>query len=151
MPERQKTTWVLTADDSKARVLESHGRLSGLSEVADGTFNAERKAGRDIFSDRPGRSHESATPTRHAMEYRTSAEEQERWRFVQDLSQWLQKAQEANRFERLVLIAAPKTLGALRKQLPQSVQGLVDGELAKDLTGMPAAAIAETLANENLL
>jgi protein required for attachment to host cells len=151
MPGRQKTTWVLAADDSKARVLESLGRLSGLSEVADGTFDAEHKTGRDIFSDRPGRSHESATPTRHAMEYRTPAEEQERRRFVQELSQWLQKAQEANRFERLILIAAPKTLGALRKQLPQGVQGLVDGELAKDLTGMPAAAIAETLANEDLL
>lgn len=151
MSGRQETTWVLTADDSKARVMEWRGRLSGLSEISGGTFASEHKAARDIFSDRPGRSHESATPTRHAMEYRTPAEEQERRRFVQELSQWLQKAQEAQRFEQLVLVAAPKTLGALRKQLPQSVQDLVKGELAKDLTGMPVAAIAETLTDKNIL
>ena len=41
--------------------------------------------------------------------------------------------------------------GALRKQLPQGLQKLVAGELAKDLTGVPATAIAETLKDENIL
>ena len=147
----KKKIWVLTADDSKARVLETLGPGARMEEIPDGTFSTEKRSGRELYSDRPGRGHESHSPMRHAMDYKTPADEQERRRFVQDLSDWLVQAHQKKRFDRLVLVAAPKTLGALRKQLPQNVQDFVSGSLAKDLTGAEANDIAKTLRDQGML
>ena len=51
-----------------------------------------------------------------------------------------------NRFEHLVVIAAPKTLGELRKHWHKSLEAKLAGELSKDLTGHPIADIEAALA-----
>jgi len=51
-----------------------------------------------------------------------------------------------NRFEHLVVIAAPKTLGELRKHWHKALEAKLVGELSKDLTGHDTAAIETALA-----
>jgi len=52
-----------------------------------------------------------------------------------------------NQFEHLFVVAAPKTLGELRKHWHKALQAKLVGELAKDLTGQPTDAIATAIAN----
>jgi len=52
-----------------------------------------------------------------------------------------------HQFEHLLVIAAPKTLGELRKHWHKALQAKLVGELAKDLTGQPTDAIATAIAN----
>ena len=51
----------------------------------------------------------------------------------------------ANGFEKLIIIAPPKTLGALRKHYHNEVEQRLAGELAKDLTGHPIPDIEAAL------
>ena len=46
----------------------------------------------------------------------------------------------------LVVIAAPKTLGELRKHWHKSLEAKLKGELSKEMTGSPIADIAAALA-----
>uniref|UniRef100_B0SUL7 AtsE n=1 Tax=Caulobacter sp. (strain K31) TaxID=366602 RepID=B0SUL7_CAUSK len=52
-----------------------------------------------------------------------------------------------NQFEHLFVVAAPKTLGELRKHWHKALEAKLVGELAKDLTGQPADAIATAIAH----
>ncbi|MDO9222850.1 MAG: host attachment protein [Caulobacter sp.] len=51
----------------------------------------------------------------------------------------------AGQFEALVVIAAPKTLGELRKHWHKALQAKLVGEIAKDLTGQTPAHIAAAI------
>jgi hypothetical protein len=61
-------TWILIADGARARVVENLGPGKGVSEVAGMEFSQPAERNRDIMSDRPGRSFESADNARHGME-----------------------------------------------------------------------------------
>ena len=53
-----------------------------------------------------------------------------------------------NDFEALVIIAPPKTLGVLRKQLHKEVERRVVLELAKEMTDRPVSDIEAMLEGE---
>jgi len=53
----------------------------------------------------------------------------------------------SGQFEHLFVVAAPKTLGELRKHWHKALEAKLVGELAKDLTGQPTDAIATAIAN----
>lgn len=50
-----------------------------------------------------------------------------------------------NKFSDLVIIAAPKTLGEMRKHYHKKLEGALRGEIAKDLTGHSIADIEKTI------
>ena len=107
-----KTTWIIAADASRARILQVMDRDARLAEVED-FLNPEARA-----HDR-----EEMAPTEHATEL-----------FAKRVSDYLDKARNAHRYERLHLVAPPKFLGQLRKELGSEVQKLVTDELPKDLS-----------------
>ncbi|MBC7669962.1 host attachment family protein [Caulobacter sp. DWR2-3-1b2] len=59
----------------------------------------------------------------------------------------LNKQALTNQFEHLFVVAAPKTLGELRKHWHKALEAKLVGELAKDLTGQSADAIATAIAH----
>lgn len=61
--------------------------------------------------------------------------------FAREVGRYLDKARIAQRFDRLVLVAPPKFLGALRKELHKEVEKLVAEELPKDLSWLNAREI----------
>jgi len=67
-------------------------------------------------------------------------------KFVQKLAEWLDAAAEEDAFNRLVLIAAPRTLGELRPCLSEKVHDRILTELNKDLAGLPDHKIRAHLA-----
>ena len=65
--------------------------------------------------------------------------------FAKQLAQVLNDGALNHRFERLVLIADPTTLGRMRPLLHQEVQQRVVAEVAKTLTNSPVEDIQKTL------
>jgi protein required for attachment to host cells len=57
----------------------------------------------------------------------------------------LKKKALANAFDKLIVVAPPKTLGELRKHYHKEVEARIAGEVAKDLTNMPVAEIEKIL------
>ena len=66
-------------------------------------------------------------------------------RFARDLADHLEKAANEHRFDRLVLVAAPRALGDLRGLLPKTVQGKVVAQIDKDLTNIPTRDLGKHL------
>jgi protein required for attachment to host cells len=58
-------------------------------------------------------------------------------RLAQQLGEWAA----ANRFDKLVVIAAPQMLGLLRAAWDTRVAASIIAEIDKDLTGLPVARI----------
>ena len=131
------TTWILIADGAKARVVaqdkESRRFRPAFEEAHFGT-TAQSK---EIASDRPGRAFSSVGEGRSAMEPTTDPQRHAEFSFARDLAERLTKAANRNQFDRLILVAAPKTLGDLRRLLPDTVRDRVQVEIDKDLTNVP--------------
>lgn len=145
------TTWVLVANGAEARVLVGTGSGKGLSVLPDAVFKGLHRSGTELFSDRPGRSYDSHGQGRHAMEPGTTAAEQEREVFLRKLAHWLGEAEGKGSFDRLVIAAAPKALGLLRRALPHAVRDKVVCELDRDLTHATPQAVVESLKDRVLL
>lgn len=65
--------------------------------------------------------------------------------FVKRVSSYLDKARNAHRYDRLHLVAPPKFLGQLRKELGKEVQKCVTSELPKDLSWLSERELAARL------
>jgi protein required for attachment to host cells len=130
------TTWIIAADSSRARILQVLDREQRLSEVEDLLNPGGRVHDRDLIADAhprfrgtsgPGSDREEPTAVDHEVEL-----------FAKRLSDYLDKARTAHRYDRLHLIAPPKFLGQLRKELDKEVQKLVTAEIPKDLSWLNA-------------
>jgi protein required for attachment to host cells len=68
------------------------------------------------------------------MESPTDSQRHAKDEFARNLAQKINAAMVAGEFDRLVLIAAPATLGDLRKHLSKQSSDNIHGEISKDLT-----------------
>ncbi len=67
-------------------------------------------------------------------------------RFAAEAAELLKKRALANQFDKLIVVAPPRTLGELRKHYHKEVSDRLVGELDKDLTGHPIDQIEKALA-----
>jgi protein required for attachment to host cells len=68
------------------------------------------------------------------MEPRTNPREVEQERFAREIAGALDKADQRQRFDRLILVAPPAFMGLLRSVLSTGLANKVSGALTKDLT-----------------
>ena len=134
---KAKTTWLLLANGSNARVLENRGVGKGVHAIKDMVFNEEAKQPGDVFADRPGRVFDAGGAGRHSMEYASDPVREREKQFATNLCTRLAMAQAANKFDRLVVIAAPQTLGDLRAAMSADLTRSLHAEIDKDLTHVP--------------
>jgi protein required for attachment to host cells len=141
------TTWIVAADESRARVLQVARPKQQLLEIED-LLNLEgRMQNRELitdaeprFSGHGGVGKPGASPTggpASDREAETKVEHSARL-FAKALSRYLEKARVQRRFDELVLVAPPRFLGMLRKALDKDVEKLVARELPKDLSWFDA-------------
>jgi len=135
------TTWIIAADASRARILQVTDRAQQLEEVEDLLNPEGRVHDRELISDAHPRfsGHSGGGPGSDREE--TSAAEHATELFAKRVGDYLDKARTAHRYDRLHLIAPPKFLGRLRKELGKEVQKLVAEELPKDLSWLNARDI----------
>jgi protein required for attachment to host cells len=130
-----QTTWILSADASRARIFEVQPAEQHLVEIEDFVNPEGRMQNRDIDSDQEGRYYSKGLAQKQAH---SAAEMQgvdhETELFSKELGRYLDKARNDHRYDRLYLIAPPKLLGMLRNNLDKEVQKLVTEELDKDLS-----------------
>ena len=111
-------SWILLADSGSARILENRGPGKGLVQLPGKTF---KSAGPIRHSDKEGRSFSSFSPARHKMEP-NAQEDPGLEEHVKSVLDALKLARSKGEFDRLIICAAPQTLGYLRDRLPGSLR-----------------------------
>lgn len=141
------TTWIVAADSSRARVLQVADREKRLLEIHDLMNPEGRMHDRDLQTDgeprfsghggvgKPGTASTggpaSDREAQGAVEHSVQV-------FAKEVGRYLGQARHEHRYDELVIIAPPKFLGTLRKELDKEVQKLVVEELPKDLAWLNA-------------
>lgn len=138
-------TWILIADGALARILENSGPEHSLIAVDGMEFSADHSATHDLVSDRQGRSFSSHGYGRSAIEAHSDPHRELKTHFAHHLANVLAHELQQGRYQRLILVAAPVTLGDLRTAISSHVHATVIGEIAHDLTKIPNHEIPEHL------
>jgi protein required for attachment to host cells len=140
-------TYILIADGGRARLRLSEGPAKALAEVPGSDLAQHIAPDHELSAERPGRVHESATVARHAIEH-GDPHRREKERFALMVAASLEKRFAANEFDRLVIAAAPGTLGVIRTALSEKVRAVILAEVAKDLTKLPNTYVRERLGDQ---
>jgi protein required for attachment to host cells len=134
---KRRVTWFVVADGSRARFLTRREDRTGYEIVAEYESPEARSPARDLGSDYPGRTQESATSGRHAIEPREDLHQARKASFVRDVASHLNNANARENFDALILFAAPRSLAQLRNALNDPTQKKIKAEFPKDLTNTP--------------
>ncbi|HWI15607.1 MAG TPA: host attachment protein [Burkholderiales bacterium] len=137
-------TWIVVADNSRARVCEVADRNQTLIELEDLVNPAGRLHDSELRTDNAGRYFGKGERMQgHAARPRTEPGEHETELFAKRVADYIERARLDHRFERLCLIAAPKFLGVLRQHLSKSSRDLVFEELDKDVSWLEGAQLQD--------
>jgi protein required for attachment to host cells len=139
-----KSTWILVADSSRARIFTADTPSSPLEEIKDFSHSEGRLHDREMTTGLPGKI-KSAGAGGHTFEQPTDPKKHEAEVFAHSVAQHLEEAHNANKFKQLLIIAEPSFLGLLRNQLPEQIKKLVSFELDKNITKHSAADIRQHL------
>ncbi len=132
------TTWILAADGNQARLLKGVNFLKDEPQSPEQeVFQLETKRVQDIMADRPGRSHSSVGHGRSAMEYSSDPVREEQQKFTAEVASRIDGYAQQGAFDRLVLCAAPQTLGDLRAMLSSAAREKTTVEINKDFSRLP--------------
>lgn len=134
---RRDRTWIVIADGAHVTAMQSVAGEPELEDVPDMQMSATLPATRDLVTDRAGRSFESQGRTRHAKEARSDPHRELKRGFAKRIAVLLASKLAERRYEHLILIAPPVTLGDLRAELSKSTRARVRAELPHDLIKMP--------------
>jgi protein required for attachment to host cells len=140
-------TYILIADGARAHILLSEGLTKPLIEVRGSEQKLDLKPDRELSAERPGRVHESANQVRHAIE-RDDLHQREKERFAQGLAADLDRRLAGGEYSRLVVAAAPETLGVIRSALSERVRAAIMAEIPKDLTKLPNTQVKALLGDD---
>lgn len=140
-----RATYVLIADGARARLFRVDAGSSALKPALGEEFIGVNLASREIGSDRPGRSFDSAGVGRHAMEPPTDPHRHEERVFAREVAAVLEGVSRRSDFGRLVVVAAPKALGDLRSEFSDALRKSVAAEIPKDLTKVPVRVLSDHL------
>jgi protein required for attachment to host cells len=151
-----KTLWVLVADEAIAKILrwpETGGELESVEAITDPAAHAKEG---DLTRDAQGRRAASAPQRqnttnrlRGAASVTASAGEDEQHQeaqgFARRVAQHLSEALRQKKFDELRIVAAPRFLGLLRKELDAQVSATVIEEINKDFIHYDAAELTRRL------
>lgn len=135
--------WVLVADGEKALFFENAGNRKTPNFKVVRELELENPPTREQGTDSPGRMNDvgSGQSAMEETDWHRLAQD----RFAKDAAELLYKYAHRNRFKQIVLCAAPRILGELRKELHPEVTAKVIGEVPKNLTNHPVDQIERIL------
>ncbi len=136
-------TWILIANNGKARIVENDGPGKGLYQPRG---LAHTSPGGADFDDQPGRAFSSVGEARSKMEQHQSGRLQSN-AFASELVDELILSKRKKQFDRLIICAPPTMLGRVRALLPDDLKSDLIAELPKDLTGIPTSNLSNHFTN----
>lgn len=128
------TTWILVADQARARLFESQIADGALAELADYAHPEALEKPSEVGYQAPPRVHESASSTRHAITPHTAPRDKVALEFAHGLSEVLDRGRVENHYDRLILVAPPRFLGQLKGVLDEQVRKLVVRTVGRNIT-----------------
>lgn len=137
-------TWIVVADSSHARIFSAANRVKPLTAVTEFSFPESRLRDQDIYSDRPGRLFESANESRSAIEP-PDIREQQHHAFAREICEALDAGRNRQRFDALMIVAPPAFLGALRQNMNDQLEKMVDKSVQKNLVNVEETRLREYL------
>lgn len=129
--------WVLVANSGHARILEMQRKPYQFHQVTELVSESQHLTNKELVSDTSGRVYRAQGPGTHSMKPRSDPHELAEEQFSRSLTQKVEKAAQLGRFDQLLVVADPKTMGRLRQQMNRAVAGKVTDEVSLDLVGMP--------------
>src|SRR6202000_1393401 len=106
-------SWVVVCDGAKALIMQNAGDADLMNIRVHETLTQPNEADREIGTDKPGRSHAADGMSGSAVEeisWHDQAEEQ----FLKEVATRLDELVHEKEAKRIVIVAPPKALGALR-------------------------------------
>lgn len=137
--------WVLVADGERFVVFENHGDADLLDLRTVGAEAISNPPDRLQGSDRPGRLSDNGVNQKSSVA-ETDWHVIEKVHFAERAAGLLKDWALRKRFDDLVVIADPRTLGTLRKHYHAAVSNKVRAEIDKDFTHLPVNEIETALA-----
>ena len=147
------TTWTIAANAGRARIFSDADKGQALQEVDDLVNPGAQQRVLDIVTDKmsprsaqnsghnigggQGGGFQHAAPAgAQGNDYQPAVtpSEHEAQKFANDISQYLQQAHQAGRFQQLVIAASPEFLGVLRDKIDPQIKALIKREVNKDYT-----------------
>lgn len=137
-------SFIVVADGRKMLFFRNDGDAQHPNLVVERKREQDNPDNIDQRTDAPGRSFSSVGAGRSAYE-ETDFHQLEEDRFAAETAELLKKRALNNDFEKLIIVAPPKTLGELRKNYHKEVESRLIGEIDKTLTGHSVEDIEQAL------
>jgi len=143
---------VLVTDGRKTLFFRNHGDVNQIDLRTEAHEERADASDGDMKTDAPGSAHQTAGNGRSSYE-ETDFHQLEEDRWAKSAAEAVNRRALTNDFDALAIIAPPKTLGELRKQLHKEAARRVVIEIPKEMTGHPIPDIerlivAQTKADE---
>ncbi|MGE0045094.1 MAG: host attachment protein [Hyphomonadaceae bacterium] len=140
---KSEITWVATFDGAACRVFHYRIGAGELIELEDEARSGPHKPRFEAPADTV---YSSASPHRGAAAPRTDAERNLETAFVADVAAHLEMRAAARAFDRLIVAAGPRALGAFRETAPAKLKSRVTREIVGDYVNADAKALLGALA-----
>ncbi|WP_372609572.1 host attachment protein [Aquicoccus sp.] len=145
-------TWVVVADGEKYLLLRNIGDQEFMHlEVLDHETSTNAPA-RELASDRAGRQQDAKRKVSGGVaSWGKSAMQETDWhrvaeeRFAEAVAEKLLEWRSAGRFHHLLVIADPRSLGAMRNAYDDRLASAIVAEIDKDLTNLPLDRIEASI------
>ncbi|MBI1181173.1 MAG: hypothetical protein GC201_11495 [Alphaproteobacteria bacterium] len=137
--------WYVVADGGRARFLTRREDTVAFDTFLELNAPSLHAPARHLGTDRPGRAHESASSTRHAIQPRMDPHQVAKRDFVREVARIANEAGAHGEYDRLFIAAPPRVLAELLDDLEVNADWRLGGILRKDLTHVPEADLASHL------
>lgn len=124
--------WIVVADGVQAHIYRKTPKgFETIAEAKKGHSRAHHETGGEKAF--------------HGYDARSRLHNKGEAGFIEHLAGWLDQAEREQAFDRLILVAAPRTLGDMRDALSKNVFSRIVAEVSKELTEMPEAKVKKHL------
>jgi protein required for attachment to host cells len=139
--------WIVVADAATARILEGDDLLDELRQIERLHHPQARQKAAQIVSDDRGRSR-TFQGEHTALDRRTDPHRAELQAFAHEIGARLLAAYNQHAFERVIVVAPPQFLGALRGELDGFLGDALVATINKDFTQVPLHELSERIRAE---
>lgn len=136
---------VLVIDGHKSLLFRNEGGVAEPNLTLTTLDEQPSVATRDQGTERPGRAHASVGAGRSGYD-QTDFHQLDEDRFARGAADMLRREVLEGHIETLIVVAAPRTLGEMRKHYHTEVRKRLVGEISREFVGRPTEEIAMLVA-----
>jgi len=143
MLSKYKKCWIMVTDSRQARIFRYERPKNTLIQLSVKTSAQHWRLAKKLSQPASGRAFDRSGKGRHIIERHSGAEEKIERKFLKRLLSDLEKSARQGKFEHLVLIADPRSLGHLREYSGGGLKKYIIEEFPLDLAHVPTDDLSE--------